>query len=170
MKRIAFGLGTVAAFIGVAAMVVWLQGGLTPSQKGKAATHLHCPECGLEVSYKADLEGKWCPQCGAGGPKMIATVGPYKGQRKAETGPAGRILVGVLVALVVVPAGLYVWVLYSQARQRAEEEARNQFLVCHCPFCARKIGYPMKKVGEGSLCPRCKTAFTLPEGEVLDEV
>jgi hypothetical protein len=97
-------------------------------------------------------------------------VGPHKGRGTGESGLAGRVLVGVLIALVVVPAGLYVWVLYSQARQRAQQEAQNQYLVCHCPFCARRIGYPMKKVGEGSLCPRCKTAFTLPEGEVLDEV
>ena len=170
MRRIATGLSVTAGFVLVVAVMVWLQGGLVSADKGKAYTHMHCPECALEVRYKADQEGKSCPQCGAGGPKMIATVGAHKGRGPGEVGVVGRIFVGVLVALVVVPAGLYVWVLYRQARRRAEEDAKNQFFVCHCPFCARKIGYPMKKVGEGSVCPRCKTAFTLPEGEVLDEV
>ncbi len=157
-------------FLILTALLVWLQGGFRSATQGKKLTHLHCPECLLEMTYLAAKDGQPCPQCGGSGPKLVATVGPYK----ERNGPAGQVsivgktLVAALVALVFDLVLLYGWSMYMRARRRAAEEAINMPLICHCPFCSRKIGYPARKIGAGAVCPRCKTAFMLPQGVVLE--
>ena len=168
MKHMGVGIGFVAMFLAMVTLLVWLQGSAASTHDKKALTHMHCPDCGLEIRYQGDLEGKPCPQCGTAGAKLLATAGPGKG-RSHEVGLTGKILVAAVVSFVVVQGLGYVWVLRGRARRRAEEESKKRPLVCQCPFCARKLGYPAHKVGAGTLCPRCKTAFTLPEGEVLDD-
>lgn len=164
-------LGGCAAilFLLLTVLFVWLQGDSGSTAKDKKFTHLHCPECLLEMTYLAAKEGQPCPQCGGSGPKLVATVGPYKDRHRGQASIVGKTLVAALVALVLVLAFLYGWVYYLNARRRAEEDARNQpSLVCHCPFCTRKIGYPARKIGAGVVCPRCKTAFTLPQGVAIE--
>ena len=168
MQRWALGAATMAGFALLTAFFLWLQGGARSAQRAGPFTHMHCPECGLEMTYNAAKEGSSCPQCGSDGPKMIATVGPKREQRSG-VGPVGKTLVAMLGALILSLGALYAWILYARERRRAEEEARNRPLVCHCPFCERKLGYPSRKIGTGTVCPRCKTAFLLPEGVVLEE-
>ena len=132
--------------------------------KGKQAyTFMHCPECGLEMSYNPKLDGKTCPHCGPQGPVLVPTVGPAGG---VDSDPAsnarGRIIAVLVVGLVVVQGAAYAWVLRRRALKKAAAAAQQRVLTCLCPFCQRKVGYTAKKIGTGVLCPRCKTAFTLP--------
>jgi len=157
------------SFLALTALLLWLQGDSGSSTQGKKFTHMHCPECMLEMAYLAEKEGIHCPQCGGSGPKLVATVGPYKDRHLHQVSMTGKISAAVVVSLVVVLGLSYGWVLYSRVRRRAAEEALNQPLICHCPFCSRKIGYPPRKIGTGIVCPRCKTAFALPEGAVLEK-
>ena len=160
----------VFLFLALTALLFWLQRDSGSSTQGKKLTHMHCPECLLEMAYIADKEGQPCPQCGGSGPKLVATVGPYKDRHLHQVSVTGKILVAALVSLVVALGLAYGWVIYARMRRRAAEEAFNQPLICHCPFCSRKIGYPPRKIGQGIVCPRCKTAFTLPpEGAVLEK-
>jgi hypothetical protein len=169
MHRLALGAGTLLGFAALTALFLWLQGGARSAERAGSFTHVHCPECGLEMRYDASQEGASCPRCGPSGPKMIATVGPKREQR-AGVGLLGKTLVAMLGASILTLGMLYGWILYSGARHRAEEEASKRPMICHCPFCSRKIGYPARTIGSGAVCPRCKTAFVLPEGAVLEEV
>ncbi len=169
MHRLALGAAAFFAFAALTAFFLWLQGARSADRAG-AFTHMHCPDCGMELRYDAAKEESPCPQCGPAGPKrMIATVGPRRDQR-ASVGWLGKTLVAMLGALIPTLGALYGWILYAAARRRTEEQTRKRPLVCACPFCSRKIGYPAQKVGMGAVCPRCKTAFVLPEGIVLEEV
>ena len=103
---------------------------------------------------------------------MVPTVGPYKESFGADRGTTatGAGLAAATIALVLVQACLYGWILFARARHRALESLKSQPLVCRCPFCSRKIGYLPRKIGTATKCARCKTAFTLPEvGIALEE-
>jgi Zn finger protein HypA/HybF involved in hydrogenase expression len=142
----------------------WWVRGSSGSALGSAPpyTHMHCPECFLELPYNAVNSFKPCPHCGSSGPKMVPTVGRRGEELTGGVGVVGRWLAGATITLVVVQAGLYAWLVYARWRRVAAEEASKQPLVCRCPFCNRKIGYPPNKVGAGTICPRCKTSFMLP--------
>jgi hypothetical protein len=147
----------------------WWRGGFGAGGKGKAYTHLHCPECFLEMIYDAGKDGKTCPHCGATGPKMVATVGPWAGRESAGGGPFGNIVAIFIVMLAVGLVSAYAWILSAQARRKKQEEVALRPIICHCPFCERKIGYSRTKIGTTAVCPRCKTAFTLPEGDLIEK-
>jgi len=166
MKPIQIGAIAAAMFVALTAFIYWLQNGFHLVEPKKEYTHMHCPECQLEMAYNVKLEGKSCPQCGGSGPKLVPTIGPS--QRKeafGEIGPVGKLSVAAFLALLMTLASVYGWTLRNKARQQAEIEAQNRMLVCLCPFCKRRIGYHAKKQGTGTKCPRCKTAFALTEGE-----
>jgi hypothetical protein len=123
----------------------------------------------LEMTYDPNLAGKQCPRCGPEGPVMVPTVG--RRDQGGETGPSttGTALAAVTIALVVVQGGLYGWVVYDRWRRQAQNKRAN-LLVCRCPFCKRKFGYPPHKIGAPMVCSRCKTTFALPATGVTERI
>lgn len=171
MKSLPLIVVGIVTFLGAALLTLWLQGTFRlPTTK--AFTHMHCPECGLEMVYQSHLDGKPCTQCGAGGPKLVNTAGPWADRLDAggRGSKVGNFAVAGIIGLAAGGVAAYCMILYSQARQTAAEEESKRPLVCHCPFCSRKIGYTSTKSGTTAVCPRCKTAFTLPERGVTAEV
>jgi hypothetical protein len=154
-----------------AGMFWWLRGPEGANNESKALTHIHCPDCFLEMAFTKGMENKSCPHCGPSGPKMIATTGPHKGGIANEGGisAVGTSLAAATIALVLVQGWLYGWILYARSQRLAQEAVRNQPLVCRCPFCSRKIGYLPRKVGSATVCARCKTTFTLPADGIVAE-
>jgi cbb3-type cytochrome oxidase subunit 3 len=173
MNRILSALGLLTFLLVFAGLFWWLRGpeGSGSDKGGKAFTHTHCPDCQLEVPFSKGMENRSCPHCGSSGPKMIATVGPYKEGGASDRGSSGigTGLAAATIALVLVQAGIYGWILYDRSRRRAQEAEQLQPLVCRCPFCSRKIGYLPRKIGSPTICARCKTSFTLPEVGIAQE-
>lgn len=172
MKQVLAGSGVCTVLLLVVGAVWWVRTNNNASDAAEAYTHMHCPDCALQVKYQLALENRPCPQCGPAGARMIPTVGPQGTGSDAAAGrmsTSGQALAVVTVALVLVQAGAYGWLLYARACRIAAEAARKRPMVCRCPFCSRKIGYAQTKIGAGTLCPRCKTAFTLPADGLVSE-
>ena len=122
-------------------------------------THMHCPECGEEIPYNTALEGEPCVACQKG--NYLPTVGPFQeGKKKASLGT--RLVIFFLFAGLLGEglAFLSIWRLGRLRQDAAKAESR--LLICCCPYCRRKLGYPISQVGTGVRCSRCKTAFLLP--------
>jgi len=157
MNRLLAALAVLTFALVATGLYFWLR---VPDAQAKAYTHMHCPECHMEMAYTKAFEGKKCPQCGADGPTLVPTVG--KRIEGKTVSPTATAIAASTIALVIVQGGLYAWILFAAARRRAREAVKEAPLVCRCPFCNRKIGYSPKRVGECATCPRCKTAFLLP--------
>jgi DNA-directed RNA polymerase subunit RPC12/RpoP len=122
-------------------------------------THMHCPICQEELPYVKRLDGTECPECGQGA-VYVPTFGSIK--EGTAAGPlAARIVVFVVVAAVLIQGLAFLAMRRDRLQRQAEEKRRCQLLICLCPHCQRKIGYPAFKAGTGAACPRCKTAFFL---------
>jgi hypothetical protein len=121
-------------------------------------THIHCSACAEEFPYRATLAGNKCPVCGNG--VYVPTTGSIK-DGAAEGG--AKTAVFLVLVLVLVQALAYVAAVRLRALRQAATAALNQLLICRCPYCGRKIGFPASKNGVGGICPRCKTAFTFVE-------
>ena len=162
MKHLPLIVVGVGVFLGIALVTLWLQGTFS-LPKMRAYTHMHCPECGLEMAFQSHLNGKTCTQCGPTGPKFVNTVGPWANR---DAGGRGGLLGNYVVAGIIGLAGaavsVYGLILYNQARAAAAAEESNRLLVCHCPFCERKIGYTPGK-GTTAICPVARPHFVLPE-------
>jgi hypothetical protein len=171
MNRLLAVLGALTFVLLFVGMFWWLRAPDASATDGKPLSHMHCPECMLEVPFSHGMEGRKCPHCGSAGPKMIATVGPHKQGTGNERGPTafGTGIAAATITLVLVQGWLYGMILYSRSRRLAREAQQQQPLVCRCPFCSRKIGYLPRKVGSATVCARCKTTFTLPEAGIVDE-
>src|ERR1043166_657914 len=95
-------------------MFWWVRGSGSSGSSGGSAgfTHMHCPDCFLELPYDGMNSLKPCPHCGPTGPKLVPTAG-----RRGESlgggpvGPMGRVLGVGTIALVIVQAVLYAWLL-----------------------------------------------------------
>ena len=171
MHHLKIGLLAGAVFGGMFMLFMGMLAGGWRSGKASAYTHMHCTECAFEVTYNPVLEGKPCPQCGVAGPKMIATVGPKTDKASLPTGDIwsfGNIFAAIVLALAATTSSFYAWILWTGVRGRAADKARNQIMACPCPICSRKIGYPARDIGKTGFCSRCKTAFILPEGELVE--
>jgi hypothetical protein len=166
MNQGKLGLVAIATLLLVLALGVWWRG--HSSGKAKPFTHMHCPACFLEIIYDAAKVGQNCPHCGPSGPKWIATVGTAA-DREVGDSPIANIVVALFVAAAFGLVATYAWLLRVQMLRKADDDAKKKPLICHCPFCERKIGYLVNKVGATAVCPRCKTAFTLPEGVPVEE-
>jgi hypothetical protein len=102
--------------------------------------------------------GRRCESCVLA-PPYVPTVDPVKGSGSRSVWVHG---IAFLAVVTIVLEGLaYFFVLRARALNRAEERNRNRRLICPCPFCSRKISYPVAKAGTGVLCSGCKTAFSL---------
>ena len=171
MQQIKIGSLAAAIFSGMFLLFLGVLGGGWRSGKASAYTHMHCAECSLEITYNSALEGKSCPQCGVAGPKMISTVGPISDKANVPSGglwSLGNIFAATVLALAATTSSFYAWFVWAGVRCRAADKAQNQIMVCPCPICSRKIGYPTRDIGKTGLCSRCKTAFVLPEGERVE--
>jgi hypothetical protein len=139
-----------------------------PAKPGQpSAKYLVCPRCGLEVSYSKDLEGKQCPQCGKQGPPLRASQ--TAGGARAAVPPAGKRLAGFIVGLVALQVFAYVVITRVRASRQAAQARLRAGLVCRCPYCNRKIRFPVRLAGQGFVCPRCRTGFVLPATSSPDE-
>jgi Zn finger protein HypA/HybF involved in hydrogenase expression len=124
-------------------------------------THMHCSTCLEEMPYVARLAGTDCPACGQGA-VYVPTFGSVK--EGSASGPLGaRIVVFFVLAAVLVQGLIYLAARRIRSLGEAQEKIRLELLICRCPYCQRKIGYPAFKAGNGGVCPRCKTGFTFPE-------
>ena len=123
---------------------------------------MHCPACGEELPYIASKAGKPCEGC-VSAPPYVPTIGSVKD--KADRSVWLRGIAFLAVATIVLEGLVYFFVLRSRALKKAEERERNRRLICPCPFCHRKISYPIGKAGTGVLCSGCKTAFSLASVE-----
>src|SRR5262245_31734 len=106
-------------FVVLTGLLLWLQHDPVSAAQAKKFTHLHCPECLLEMAFDAGKEGQACPQCGGSGPKLVATVGPYKDRHHGQVSLVGKTLVAALVSMVIVLGLAYGWVIYARMRRRA---------------------------------------------------
>ncbi len=123
---------------------------------------MHCPVCEEEYPYNPQAASLKCGSCGHGG--FIATAGPFK-EAGEDKGIWTKLILFTLVASILVQGWAYVAVLRLKALRRADEETRTQVMVCRCPYCGRKVGFPAFKSGSAGTCPRCKTAFVLAANE-----
>jgi hypothetical protein len=139
-----------------------------PKEK-PAYTHLHCSECLDENRYSPVLEGSPCPVCGEAKAKLIPTVGSLaEGGFTPGTAGWGKIVAFLVVTVVLGQLMVFLCLWRLRFLERQARVAQNRMLNCRCPFCNRKLGYPVRKAGHGVVCQFCKTAFLLPnEDEVL---
>jgi len=172
MHKIVAGLGAGIGFVALIMVFMWLQGGSDSANPGKTKpfTHMHCPECALEMPYSAPQASKPCPQCGPQGARLIPSVGPYSAsEAHGHVGMVGKLMVALALAVPLYGGLLYFAIMRQRARLAAAEAAQRRQVICHCPFCQRKLGFPASLIGAGVVCRRCKTAFTLPEGEPSEQ-
>jgi hypothetical protein len=158
-RMVLAGAALVLATLGTSG---WLLFGADFGENAVRFTHMHCSECRDEVAFDGRKVGTTCVSCGQG--TYTATAGSILDGGEALSA-GGKALVFLLVAAVLLQGLVYLGVIRLRALRRAEEEARNQMLVCRCPFCQRKIGYAAVRIGSGVVCSRCKTAFSLPSAE-----
>lgn len=171
MNRLLAATGGFTVLLACVALFLWSKGGRTAKDE-RAPTHAHCPECGLEIAYIPALAEKPCPHCGPQSGRMIATFGPANtpGSENVGVSTGGKVVAFIVVGLVVAQGLVYGWVLFQRHNRQRETEVQKRLLICYCPFCKRKIGYPATKIGAGIKCSRCKTAFPLPADGVPEEV
>ena len=148
-----------ATVLAILAGVGWLLFSQDLGSADLPYTHMHCPACLEECPYSARLAGTECPNC-ANGAKYVPTVGSIA-DGSSGPGLGGKIVIFVMLTLVLVPSFALVAVHRIKALREKEEEECNRILVCHCPYCQRKIGFRVRDTGSGRVCPRCKTAFVL---------
>ncbi len=158
--------------LAVLAVTGWIMFGSTVfGDKGSPGyTHMHCTDCEEEMPYSPKLAGTRCTSCDNGSLYM-PTVGSIK-DGGAVAGNVAKMAVFGLLALVLLQGLVYLTVLRSKTLHESQEKARHQMLICRCPYCRRKIGYPATKAGTGGICPRCKTAFVFAseQGNRLDSL
>ena len=153
-RIVVIGSGIVSLALVTAAFALFSGAGGAP-----VYTHTHCPACEEEYPYNARSAGAKCGRCGYDG-VLVATAGPFKEAEGAD-GALTKALLATLFVAIVVQGWAYVVFMRLKALHRAEDDARKQVLVCRCPFCGRKVGFPAYKFGSAGTCPRCKTAFVL---------
>jgi uncharacterized paraquat-inducible protein A len=148
-------LSAGAMVLAVLAGAAWaLFGGA--SEETERYTHMHCSACQEEFPYVARLAGARCAVCEKG--IYIATVGSVTDNAGA-IGAGPKMAVFALIAAVLVQGWVYLAVVRGKALRQERAAARRRTLVCRCPYCRRKIGFPASQEGAGGVCPRCKTAF-----------
>jgi hypothetical protein len=141
----------VAAALVLAALAAtaWLLFG-GAEEAAASYTHMHCSACQEEFPYIARLAGSHCAICENG--TYTPTVGSVKDGAGA-IGAAARVVVFVLVAAVLLQGLAYLAVVRSRALREEKAAARQRTLLCRCPYCRRKIGFPASKEGAGGVCP-----------------
>jgi hypothetical protein len=154
-------LARAALVLAILAGTAWWLFGGNESAEGENTplryTHMHCSACKEEVPYNPRQVGKPCEACDAGG-VFVATVGSLEEQTNSE-GILTKVIVLAVVGAVLMQGWLYLSVLRLRGMRTAAAAARDRTLVCQCPFCRRKIGYPAARAESGLVCPRCKTGF-----------
>jgi hypothetical protein len=154
-------LGSAAITLGLLSVAAWLFFGKSePERKEKGPkrfTHVHCSACKTELPYNARLVDQECDYCTKNG-KYVATVGSILEQEPPESG-GNSLLVFLILAVVIVQVLAYIGIVRLRSLRDAEDKLLNRVLVCACPFCKRKIGYPATKADTAIVCSRCKTAF-----------
>ena len=148
------GTGVMLVFLAITGWVLF-----AGSWDGKetAYTHMHCPVCEEEVVYSARMVGSECPNC-SNGTGYVPSVGSLR-DGTMELSTWAKMIVFLFVALVLVQFLAFLIFQRYKVLHLREEKARNEVLICHCPYCQRKIGFRIAKAGTGGVCPRCKTAF-----------
>jgi hypothetical protein len=127
---------------------------------------LRCSVCGEELPYSKALDGKPCSVCGEG----VFRPGVDAGSGGSAPPSLGsRVIVFACVGGVLVAGVAYLVVRRLGQLRMEDARHRNRKLVCRCPYCERKIAYPASRVGEGAVCSRCKTAFSLPGADQAEE-
>jgi len=159
-----FRTAAVLVLLGLAitAWVLFPGDGFPSSKTAPRYTHMHCPECGDEVPYTPTLVKKQCVSCGKG--TYTPTVGPVTEGRGGGSQGA-KLFTFLLLGAFLLQGLAFLAVWRLRALRQAAERTQNRMLICRCPFCKRKLGYPAAKVGTGIICTLCKTAFTLPAAD-----
>jgi ribosomal protein L37AE/L43A len=135
-------------------------------KKSAVLTHMHCPACQDEIPYSEALDGQSCENCGE--EKYVATHGPFK---EGHGGGKfwGRFLVVFFVSLIALQGAFFYGVARLRALRKAAIAESQRRFVTACPYCQRKVKYPISIGGTGFTCVKCKTAFVLPtDGEEAD--
>jgi hypothetical protein len=123
---------------------------------------IHCPNCGLELRYSADMRGKLCPRCQ---PQPEAMVPTKKSMKEGDPpSPEHDFNVAVAFELAALLAAV-VYVLYHP-RQPKED---TTFFRIKCRKCKQKIRYAARQAGNAGMCPRCRTRLDFPVKGELDE-
>jgi Zn finger protein HypA/HybF involved in hydrogenase expression len=170
-KVVLAGTALVLSALVVAAWFLFAGSGLFEKNKdGPRYTHMHCPECWDESTLTPALVGKVCPSCNKG--KYTPTVGSVLEGGGSLT-PAAKVVIFLLLTALLLQGLAFLVVQRLRALRRAAAEVVNRKLVCRCPYCKRKLAYPVARVGSGAVCSQCKTGFTLPgadQAEPLETV
>ncbi len=119
---------------------------------------LQCTECAHERPYTPILDGKECEKChrgklqpGAGTPEGGATLPFYRNPLSL-----GLVSVTALLSLV------HVCLLLRATRPWSRPSSDEQYLVCRCRKCKRRVRYAPRPVARTVLCPTCRTEIVLP--------
>jgi transcription elongation factor Elf1 len=125
----------------------------TPPTASEPQRYLYCPQCGLEMTYQPDQEGRavFCPHCGKDRPMEVNTFSHSLGEEPPLSSTAKILLalaMGVPVALAVIT--------YQSGRQRTPEVAANVFA---CPACGHKLRSHILGPGSTAVCPTCAEHF-----------
>jgi hypothetical protein len=164
-------LAAVALTLMLLGAIGWFAfgGESTGTQGTKKFTHMHCSKCNDEIFYSPKLVGTKCTNCTDGGVYQ-PTIGSIFDEDYGDGSNTGRI-VAFAVAFVVAAQGLVFFGFrrLKALRERAED-ARHRMVLARCPFCKRKVAYPVAKAGTWTTCYQCKTAFELPAVSASDSV
>jgi ribosomal protein S27E len=158
-------LGTLAVALILVSVASWFAFGNGPADGPKKPfTHMHCPECREETLFSPRFAGKRCESCGKGA--YQPTVGSIFSDELEEGSGGGRIILFGITLVVALQGAFFVAIRrLNTLRSKAEDEI-NRTLITRCPYCRRKVAYPIKKIGTFRTCTQCKTSFELPaDGE-----
>lgn len=164
-------------FLGVAAFAVVVTVGLAwylfdlgaPAKPATAQrfTHMHCPKCGEEISYNPQGAGRVCATCA--GANYVPTIGTLEDIAN-EPSQSGAITFFVLVILVLVQGLAFFGAMRSKYLRDRAFDVRNRKVLARCPFCKRKVSFPVSKAGTWTTCYQCKTAYQLVSIDTLESV
>lgn len=121
--------------------------------------YMHCSRCEDEVPFTAAGDGKTCERCGKG--TYTPTATSIKKGAGSERRGTGKIALLAMLALLVLQGWAYLYVVRARAHRKAIEVEEKRTLINACPYCGRKVQFPIARLGTGIICAQCKTGFML---------
>jgi len=119
--------------------------------------YIRCSECGTELPYNKDLDGKRCPKC------QPPKTGFYYKQKESlkDAGRASFPLRWFYTAVgldFLATLAAVVYVCY-----RPQTSPADVYYVCNCTSCNQRLRFREISLGELGQCPRCKSILRFPD-------
>jgi hypothetical protein len=132
-------------------LIFYVQSG----EDGPVKDETHCPDCGRELPDQAQATGE-CPYC------KLAKLSPQPGKKKkiGNGGLAFSPLAAFFIALPIVTACL---ILCIRFRRNRVFYVDHEFAYFPCPYCKRRLRFPVIRAGQKGMCPRCRRPLYFPQ-------